>query len=83
MTRLLAAALLVLLAIRPLLAEREPVLMKWTVQGAERVALVFAPEISGKTKAPVIFAFHGHGGNMRFAARGMRLQDLWPETIVL
>lgn len=83
MTRLLAASLLGLLAIHPALAEREPVLMKWTVRGAERAALVFAPETSDKNKAPVIFAFHGHGGNMRFAARGMRLQDFWPEAIIV
>src|SRR6267378_3637598 len=62
---------------------REPALMKWTVDGTQREALVFAPEAPGQTKAPVILAFHGHGGNMRFAARGMHFQDAWPEAVVV
>ena len=33
--------------------------------------------------APVILAFHGHGGNMYFAARGMTFQNQWPEAIVV
>ena len=61
----------------------EPIPMKWTVAGTERVALVFPPATSTKAKAPVIFAFHGHGGNMRFAARGMHFQDAWPEALVV
>lgn len=62
---------------------REPVLTKWTVEGTEREALVFAPSASSNAKAPVILAFHGHGGNMRFAARGMHFQDAWPEAFVV
>jgi polyhydroxybutyrate depolymerase len=34
-------------------------------------------------KVPVVFAFHGHGGNMHFAARGMRFQEAWPEALVV
>ena len=51
------------------------------VDGVEREALVYLP--SSSTKSPVIFAFHGHGGNMHFAARGMAFQNYWPEAIVV
>jgi polyhydroxybutyrate depolymerase len=33
--------------------------------------------------APIIFAFHGHGGTAAFAARRWRLHSLWPEAIVV
>jgi polyhydroxybutyrate depolymerase len=61
----------------------EPAPTKWTVDGIEREALVFLPSISSESKPPVIIAFHGHGGNMRFAARGMAFQNAWPEAIVV
>lgn len=56
--------------------------MNWTINGAEREAFVYAP-VKGKGPAPLVFAFHGHGGNMRFAARGMHFQNEWPEAIVV
>src|SRR6266404_3939692 len=61
----------------------EPTSTKWTVDGVDREALVFLPSTSSKAKPPVIFAFHGHGGNMHFAARGMAFQNFWPEAIVV
>jgi polyhydroxybutyrate depolymerase len=61
----------------------EPAPMKWNVDGVEREALVYLPSTSSKSKPPVIFAFHGHGGNMHFAARGMAFQNFWPEAIVV
>jgi polyhydroxybutyrate depolymerase len=61
----------------------EPTPTKWTVDGAQREALIFLPSKSSKAKAPVIFAFHGHGGNMQFAVRGMAFQNFWPEAIVI
>jgi len=78
---------LIFLAATVLLASRafgaEPTPAKWTVDGVEREALVFLPSTSSKSKPPVIFAFHGHGGNMHFAARGMAFQNFWPEAIVV
>ena len=71
----------VILASNALAAEPTPT--KWTVDGVEREALVYLPSTSSKLKPPVIFAFHGHGGNMRFAGRGMAFQDSWPEAIVI
>ncbi len=61
----------------------EPVPTKWTVDGIEREALIYLPVSSAKSKPPVIFGFHGHGGNMHFAARGMAFQDHWPQAIVV
>jgi polyhydroxybutyrate depolymerase len=61
----------------------EPAPTKWTVDGVEREALVVLPSTSSKSKPPVILAFHGHGGNMHFAERGMAFQDFWPEAMVV
>jgi PAS domain S-box-containing protein len=66
---------------------RQPVPMHWTIDGVDREALVFAPlplpaGVLG-AKHPLVLAFHGHGGNMRGAALLMRLQNLWPEAIVV
>jgi polyhydroxybutyrate depolymerase len=70
-------------AATPILSAAEPTTMNWTVDGVQREAFVFLPSTPATTKAPVIFAFHGHGGNMRFAARGMAFQKFWPEAIVV
>ncbi|MGH9442085.1 MAG: alpha/beta hydrolase family esterase [Thermoanaerobaculia bacterium] len=67
---------------RPALAA-EPSVMSWTVNGEAREALVFAPSSRAAGKAPVVHAFHGHGGNMRGASTWMRFQDSWPEAIVV
>ena len=61
----------------------EPAPTKWTVNGVDREALIYLPSTSSKSKPPVIFAFHGHGGNMHFAARGMAFPNFWPEAIVV
>ena len=76
------AVLLAALCVPAAVWAREPIPMKWKVEGSWRDALIFSPT-SGSGKAPVIFGFHGHGGNMRFAARGMHFQDAWPEAIVV
>jgi len=58
--------------------------MTWTINGERREALVFAPSAPrAGEKVPVVFAFHGHGGNMRGAAGWMRFQKLWPEAVVV
>lgn len=61
-----------------------PRLMKWNVEGVERQGLIFAPRPDPRgARLPLVFAFHGHGGNMQGAARGMDFQRLWPEAIVV
>lgn len=59
-------------------------LMTWTVDGNERKAIVFAPkDTSDGRKLPVVFGFHGHGGNMQGMSQLMHIQTVWPEAIVV
>jgi polyhydroxybutyrate depolymerase len=81
--KLLVSLFLVIVSASSAVFAAEPAPMKWTVDAVQREALVFLPSTPMKAKAPVIFAFHGHGGNMHFAARGMGFQNLWPEAIVV
>jgi polyhydroxybutyrate depolymerase len=61
----------------------EATVLNWTVGGQTRSATVFAPPTSGgAAKHPLIFCFHGHGGNMNGASRS-GLHDLWPEAVVV
>ena len=81
--RILSLRLLAAICAASSLFAAEPAPIKWTVDGVEREALVYLPSTSSKSKPPVVFAFHGHGGNMYFAARGMAFQNSWPEAIVV
>lgn len=56
---------------------------EWTVQGVTREALIHAPSPDPTDPAPLVFAFHGHGGSARQAARSFRLHECWPEAIVV
>ena len=60
-----------------------PVERTWKIDGIERKALVCIPDAAATTKSPLIFAFHGHGGTMRYAARNFGYHRLWPEAIVV
>jgi polyhydroxybutyrate depolymerase len=64
-------------------AANTPELQHWNVAGVEREALVVAPAQQTKSKLPLLFVFHGHGGNMRFAERGQAFHESWPEAIVV
>ena len=55
----------------------------WQVDGVTREALVHVPPAASAQPAPVVFAFHGHGGTMQNAARSFRYHTLWPEAIVV
>lgn len=62
----------------------DPQIMKWTIDGASRYALVYAPTVQPPhSKAPLVFAFHGHGDNAGFASEQFDFQDLWPEAVVV
>ncbi len=56
---------------------------EWTIDGVVREALIAAPASAKTAPAPVVFAFHGHGGNMNQAARSFGYHNLWPEAIVV
>jgi polyhydroxybutyrate depolymerase len=53
----------------------------WDVDGTNRQALVHMPD-SGKP-VPLVFVFHGHGGNMQNGAHSFRIHELWPEAAVV
>src|ERR1700679_76467 len=55
--------------------------MEFTVDGVARTALVYIPAAAKTTPAPLVFVFHGHGGNARQVARGFRIDQEWPEAI--
>jgi polyhydroxybutyrate depolymerase len=56
--------------------------MTWKVDGVQREALVFHP-VGAAAKAPVLFAFHGHGGLMRGASEALDFHHAWPRAIVV
>jgi polyhydroxybutyrate depolymerase len=53
----------------------------WTVTGVERTALLHIPESS--TEAPLVFVFHGRGGNSAAIAQSMAIHTHWPQSLVV
>jgi polyhydroxybutyrate depolymerase len=53
----------------------------WDVDGVKREALVYMPDT--KKSVPVVFVFHGHGGNMRNTARSFKIHERWPDSAVV
>jgi polyhydroxybutyrate depolymerase len=56
---------------------------EWTIDGVTRQALISAPASAATNPAPLVFAFHGHGGSMQNAARSFRMHEVWPEAVVV
>lgn len=54
----------------------------FNIEGTERKAIIH--EGAGKTKkSPVLFVFHGHGGNARVAERRFKFHEVWKDAIVV
>jgi len=51
------------------------------VDGVTREALVYAPASARTNNSPLVFVFHGHGGNARQAARSFHIDRQWPDAI--
>lgn len=51
------------------------------VDGVSREALVYIPAAAKQKPTPVVFVFHGHGGNSRNALRTFPMQREWPDAI--
>ncbi len=64
------------------LAQQAPDTIQLTIDGEAREAIIYRGESDGAPQ-PVVFAWHGHGGNGRYAARSYKIQDLWPNAIVV
>jgi polyhydroxybutyrate depolymerase len=54
---------------------------EWMIGETKREALIWIPAQSQDGLWPVVFAFHGHGGNARSGARNFRIHELWPQAI--
>lgn len=55
----------------------------YTVDGVERTALIYVPPSAKTSPTPVVFVFHGHGGNSSNAERSFHIEKEWPEAIVI
>ena len=54
---------------------------EFTVGGVSREVLIYAPPTARTASTPVVFVFHGHGGNARQVAESFGINRLWPEAI--
>lgn len=54
----------------------------FTIDGVKRKALFFEPFIKSNN-SPVLFFFHGHGGNAKHASRNVNFQEHFPEALVI
>lgn len=54
-----------------------------TVDGVDRSTIIYAPASAKTNSSPVVFVFHGHGGNSRNAERSFHIEQNWPEAIVV
>ena len=79
----LLRSFLALLVFATVSSAQEPTRLEVKVDSVAREALVFAPADAKTKHAPVVFAFHGHGGTAGHAARTMAFQKLWPEAIIV
>ena len=73
-------SLIFLLLLSPVLAE--PFILKVTVAGVERRALVFPGNEAYATPTPVVLAFHGFSGSHTSMAT-TRLHRAWPQATVV
>src|SRR4051812_43677249 len=55
--------------------------LTWKIEGVEREAYVYFPPASD-SPAPLIIAFHGHGGKAIGWAPKIVLEKYWPKAIV-
>jgi polyhydroxybutyrate depolymerase len=57
--------------------------MRWKVGDTTREAMVYIPATAKTQATPVVFIFHGHGGNMMNMYRSRGFDKLWPEAIII
>ena len=63
--------------------EGKQVVRTWTVDGLTREALVYGIADSKPQPRSLVIVFHGHGGSMKQVAQAFRVQELWPEAVVV
>ncbi len=52
------------------------------INGVERKAIFYEPQVK-KDKLPVVFVFHGHGGNAKYASKNLNFHENFPEALVI
>lgn len=57
--------------------------MEFKVGETVREALVCVPAAAKTASTPLVFVFHGHGGNSRNTVRSFGIHRLWPEALVV
>jgi len=51
------------------------------IGGVKRQFYVYFPKTKDLNPRPVVFAYHGHGGNSRYSVNKYHVDKLWPEAI--
>lgn len=72
--------MIVAITLAAILVAPAPVEIKINVEGIERTALVLPAKNNAKN-APIVFAYHGHGGNQNVSVNKFIFQETWPEAI--
>ncbi|SHK61223.1 alpha/beta hydrolase family esterase [Epilithonimonas mollis] len=54
----------------------------YTVDGVSRKAIIYEPALKSD-KVPVVFVFHGHGGNASLVSRRIDVQNYYKEALVI
>jgi polyhydroxybutyrate depolymerase len=57
--------------------------IQWKIGDTTRKAMVYIPVAAKEKPTPVVFIYHGHGGSMNNVYNKYRVQELWPEAIVI
>lgn len=58
------------------------IMKTYTIDGSQRKAIVYLPT-NQLQNSPVVFVFHGHGGNALFASRRIDFQNHYKDAIVV
>lgn len=67
-----------------LLITDEPQRLTLDIDGVKREALVYSPsQKPTEAGAPLVLAYHGHGGTARYAANRFGFHKQWPEAVVV
>lgn len=54
----------------------------YNINGTSRKAIIYEPTVKSD-KVPVVFVFHGHGGNANFVSRRIDIQNYYKDALVI
>lgn len=83
LTALLLTAPILCLADDKATAPTGDLILSWKIDGVTRDGMLHIPASAKATPTPIIFAWHGHGGNMKNSASSFGYHKLWPEAITV